>query len=979
MGAPRATAVLALVSLAAVPTPAQLRTLETEDLRLVYVDPTLTYLAPHAARSFESALDFERALFHYEPSEPVTGLLLDLSDVGRANAGALPRNNLTIHVAPVSFAYETLAPNERLSTIMNHELVHVIAMDQAAGSDRAARKFFRGKVLVTPDHPETIGYLYLTVPRLAVPSWYQEGLAVFFETWMAGGIGRAQGSYDEMVFRSMVRDGAEFYDPLGLVSEGTRVDFQVGVNAYLYGTRFLSYLAYKHSPESLIDWAFRREGSKKYYATQFEKVYGRPLVDEWRDWIAWEKEFQTRNLEAIRQHPTTPYRDLSPKALGSVSRAFLDPERRKVYAALNYPGVVAHVGAISLDDGTVDPIVEVKDPVLYSVTSLAWDPQGKTLFYTSDNSAYRDLRAVDPVTRKARTLIKDARIGDLVVHPVDRSLWGIRQLNGLSTLVRVPPPYVEWNQIHTFPYGQVPYDLDISPDGALLSASVGEVSGRHSLRVLSLDSVQKGDLTPIREADFGTTIPSNFVFSPDGKHLYGSSYYTGVSNIFRYELATGSLEAVTNAETGMFRPIPLGRGETLIVFRYSGEGFVPAEIEASPLEDVSAITFLGQRIAEERPVVRGYMAGSPADIPLDDRITRQREYPSFRGIRLESVYPVLEGYKDSFAAGVTAHFSDPIAMNRTTVTVSYSPDDDLTSEERLHASVEYRRYDWRANLRWNDADFYDLFGPTKTGRKGYAIELGRKSALLYDLPRELSLDLDVAYYGNLDRLPYAQNVEATFEQLATGAAHLTYSNIRSSLGAVDGEKGIQTEAILGANYVHDDLVRFGLAKLDLGFPLPLTHSSLWLRGSAGASSGDPLDEFANFFFGAFGNNWVDHRSAKRYREYYAFPGVEINDIGGKNFVKTMLEWNLPPWIFRRVGTPGFHLTWARASLFAAGIETNLEDEALARRVGDLGAQVDFRFSALSQLDLTLSAGYAVAFERGADRRGEAMVSLKILR
>ena len=63
------------------------------------------------------------------------------------------------------------------------------------------------------------------------------------ETWLGGGLGRAQGGYDEMVFRAMVRDGANFYDPLALVSKGTEVDFQVGANAYLYGARFMSYLA----------------------------------------------------------------------------------------------------------------------------------------------------------------------------------------------------------------------------------------------------------------------------------------------------------------------------------------------------------------------------------------------------------------------------------------------------------------------------------------------------------------------------------------------------------------------------------------------------------------------------------------------------------------------------------------------------------------------------------------------------------------
>ncbi len=97
-------------------------------------------------------------------------------------------------------------------------------------------------------HPETLLYSYLTIPRFTAPRWLNEGIAVFMETWMGGGVGRAQGGYDEMVFRAMVRDDAHFYDPLGLASRGIRVSFQTGGNAYLYGTRFITYLAYAYSP-----------------------------------------------------------------------------------------------------------------------------------------------------------------------------------------------------------------------------------------------------------------------------------------------------------------------------------------------------------------------------------------------------------------------------------------------------------------------------------------------------------------------------------------------------------------------------------------------------------------------------------------------------------------------------------------------------------------------------------------------------------
>ena len=976
----RAALAAGLLALPAGDASAQLACLETEDLRLVSLDPYLSYLTPYAARCFESALHFHEGLFGYTPPEKVNVLMLDLSDFGRASAGPLPRDNVQIQVAPVNFAFETMAPNERINTIMNHELTHVMTMDASSRGDRRARGFFGGKVLPTPDHPETIGYMYLTAPRVAVPGWYLEGIAVFMETWMAGGIGRAQGAYDEMVFRSMVRDGARFYDPLGLVSEGTRIDFQVGVNSYLYGTRFMSWLALTESPESLLRWVNRSDGTRAYYARQFREVYGRSIEEAWQEWIAWERDFQGRNLEAIRQFPTTPYRDLSPRALGSVSRAFLDPEARRLYTAFNYPGVVAHIGAIDLDDGAVERIVEVKDPVLYSVTSLAWDPDGRILFYTADNSAWRDLRSVDPRTGEARTLMRDARIGDLVFDRADGSLWGLRQLNGLTTLVRVPRPYLDWARVLTFPYGEVPYDLDISPDGRLLSASIGEVSGRHTLRVFDLEKVAAGALEAKFEVDFGTTIPSGFVFSPDGRFLYGSSYYTGVSNIFRIDAETGAREAVSNCETGMFRPVPVpGEDGRLIVFRYSGEGFVPAEIDPAPLEDVSAITFLGQQVAETHPIVTTWKAPSPAQVPIEDLVTLREEYRSFRTIRPESFYPVVEGYKDSWAVGFSANFSDPVGLNRATLTASYSPDSELPSDERLHAEATWRRYDWRARLRYNDADFYDLFGPTKRSRKGWSAGVGHKSTFIHDAPRELTLDTDLAYYSGLDALPYYQNVAATFDTLVEGYALLSYSNTRASLGAVDAEKGLKTEGLLAFNQVHGEFIPLVMGTLDVGFALPWAHSSIWLRNAAGNGFGDTADPYSNFFFGGFGNNWIDQGTAKRYREWYAFPGVELNDIGGRHFAKTMIEWTLPPVHFRNAGTPGFYLTWARPAVFIGGITTNFNEAEGRRKVADAGAQMDFRLYAMSQLEFTLSMGYAAAFESGEDTRHEAMVSLKILR
>jgi hypothetical protein len=169
------------------------------------------------------------------------------------------------------------------------------------------------------------------------------------------------------------------------------------------------------------------------------------------------------------------------------------------------------------------------------------------------------------------------------------------------------------------------------------------------------------------------------------------------------------------------------------------------------------------------------------------------------------------------------------------------------------------------------------------------------------------------------------------------------------------------------------------ATYDQGAALPIGHSSVWLRSAAGFSPTDRTVPFANFFFGGFGNNWVDRLDEKRYREWYSFPGAELNEIGGRNFVKSAVEWNLPPWRFRRVGIPGFYAAWARPALFLSALATNLDAADVRRNVTNAGGQIDFRFGALSVLDLTLSVGGAVAFERGHAPRHEAMVSLKILR
>ena len=967
---------LTALTATAAESPVNMSGVETKDLRLYYYN-YLSFLEPHTVRAFTNSLAWQRRAFGWVPSERTTVLLEDFSDYGNGFAFNEPRDGLTFEIAPLSHTFETTPASERMYSVMNHELIHLVQGDIANEQDRRWRRVFLGKVAAESTNPESLLYTYLTVPRDTAPRWYAEGGAVFFETWMGGGLGRAQGGYDEMVFRAMVRDDAHFYDPLGLASQGMNVDFQGKASAYLYGTRFNTWLAYAYSPEKVIAWIKRDEGSKRNYSDQFQQVFGISLDRAWQDWIAFEHDFQRRNLAEVRKFPITPYRKLVASALGSVSRMYYDEASGTLYAGVRNPGVIEHVAALNTRDGSARNLADIKGAEHYMVTSLAYDPGSGTVFFADNTKTYRDLVAVDVKTGAKRMLIKECRIGEIVFNPADRSLLGVRHARGLATLVRIPYPYTAWVEVHKFPWEHVPADLDVSADGRLLSATMSEDNGDQYLRVWELNKVLAGDLKPLSEFKFGQAIPEGFAFSPDGRYLYGSSYYTGVSNIFRYEVATGAIEAVSNAESGFFRPVPLADGK-LVVLTYTGAGFLPVIIEPQPLKDLSAITFLGTELAEKYPVVKTWQVPAPSTVDDAALVTGKGPYLPLRSLELDNAYPVLQGYKNTAGVGYHLNFADPAEFASLGITAAYTPEQKVASNERGHLDITGRYRRWHAELAWNRPDFYDLFGPTDRSRKGYAAKLGYDWVLIYDKPERLDLLFDVAYYDKIDTLPGAQNIATTFTRLATAEIGLHYTNVRRSLGAVDDEKGIAWALVYNGSHVTGETTPQFRGDLDLGFALPLKHSSVWLRSSAGVANGNRTSAIANFYFGGFGNNYVDDKSIKRYREFGSLPGFRIDQVSALNFVRELAEWNLPPYVFESAGSPGFYLTWLRPSLFAAALWSDPRNAALRTEYTSAGGQVDLSFTVLHRYNMTMSAGFAEGYQGSRRTGSEWMVSLKIM-
>jgi hypothetical protein len=970
--------ILSLLALTSGASQAQPRlyTQETKQFRIVYYSPAHEYLAPLLIRSLENAAKFYREKFGYQPHGKITVLIQDFDDFGYGGAGTVPVSFIQIGIEPFNLLFETLPSSERMGLMSKHELMHIVMGDEPAPRDALFRKIFAGKIMPNTDDPISIPFSFLGSPRVYSPRWYHEGAAVFMETWLGGGFGRALGGYDEMVFRGLVRDHRYIYDVVGLESEGTSADFQVGANSYLYGTRFMNYLARQYGPEKLTTWIVRNNASHAYFERQFRKVYGVSLHDEWRKWIASEREWQEANLKSVQQYPLTAVKPVSPKILGSISRSFYDAKANVIYVAVRHTGPMPYLAAIHLDSGRVEHLTDVRGGAVYEVTSLAFDPDRRRLFFTTNNAhGLRALNVFDLATRKKKLIRANLRMGDLVFCQTDGTLWGVRHDNGLSSIVRLQPDLKSVQVVQTLPYASDLFNLDLSPDGTQLTGAFVDASGTQRLVRFQTADLLAGKNAPEVLHDFQYNSPDGFVFSPDGRYLFGSSYLTGASNLFRFDLQGNKFEALSNSDTGLFRPLPLPDG-SLAAFEYSARGFRLVNLPIKVIDDVNAIPYLGESVIEKFPELKSW--NLPSRNTIDD--LQLRTYAGFyrplRNIELQSAYPIAQGYQDSKAGGVRLDFGDSLGLSHITTTVSYSPDNPRALRDQIHAGVEARYWDWRLSGYFNRADFYDLFGPTKVGRRGFALVGEKRKNLIHDSDRTLDLNLNLAGYSGLDKLPDYQNVAASHTRFIAGTAGLVYSDLQKSLGAIEDESGVRWSMTGQINDTFPKIFPNVWGEYARGFLLPLRNSSLWVRSSAGGAFGDAADPFANFYFGAFGNNWVDKGDFSRYRQYYSFPGVHIDQIGANNFAKSLVEWDLTPLHFRNLGSTKLYSNWARLALFTGGLVTNPAGED---RTGyaDTGAQIDLRTVIFSQVKSTFSTGFAIAHDRPGHVGTEFMFSLKI--
>jgi hypothetical protein len=969
---------------------------KTDEARLVFFDKNLSRYIPHMVRMFQNGKALHNQIWAtdslYVPEAPLL-LLTDWEDDGNGGATPLPRSLIQIGMAPLSMSYYINPSIERYRQLFNHEYTHIVMSDKYNKRDLNWRKFFGTKVGTDNSQPISALWSYLSVPRWYAPRWYHEGIACFMETWLGGGVGRALGGYDEMYFRSIINEGEELFSVVGLETEGSTMDFQVGANAYLYGTRFVNYLAKEYGYDKLIRFYNRTADSHTFFGQQFKKIYGRPLRKVWNDWKEEEKQHQEENLAAIRKHPITETTPLTEEPLGSVSPFVYDPETGKAYAAMNAPGGFAHITELDLNTGKQRKVTNVYGIQLYNPAFVALDRNAGRIIYTWNNSKMRGLAVYDLQKKKVVKKLKYQRVNNIVYDNANDCLYGLFSNGGKQSLIRYDKDLEKPEVIYAFPFGVSVFDIDVSHDGKMLSVTTQGNNGEHTLQLFHTEDLANAMFKPEKLATWEDSNLGQFRFSLDDRYLIGSSYYTGVSNLWQFNIETHEAEMLSNTDIGLFAPLETAPGK-LMALEFERNGLRPVTLERKVVNDANAVELFGQRAYEKNKKALeevGLLKEPLQKIEFGDVYNGITPYNVLKEMRFAGAFPTITGFTDARAwnhvtpvLGYRLIFNDPVGLSSIKLAVGTSPWSNNDLKNQFHADLEWKYYFWTLKGAWNHTDFYDLAGPMRASRKGYM------ASLAYDFyngtlsPYTRSWGFSVGAYGDMDALPLYQeiSVDEGVHSMQTASLYGRLSKLRGSLGAVTAEQGYDL-GIQGYSYLADGKFYPSVeASGNFGVLLPVDrNTSFWLRTAAGHNFGDDETIFGYSYFGGFRNNRVDYRNAFQYRTSSSMPGATIDAIPAHSYAKAMAELNLRPIRLNNFGALFFYPTWIQCSLFGAGLSTWNPDIS-HKMYYSTGVQLTTELVLLNYLKTTLSFGYGHLFAPDGfspkHHGNEWMISLKLL-
>ena len=521
-------------------------TLDTPHFRLHFHDGE-EQLAQRAARRAEAARARLQNLLGPAP-ELTEVVLSDDTDFANGFATALFYPNVHLYAVPPDDLDELNDYDDYLWQLVTHEYTHIVHLDDISGIPKLVN--------------HVIGQM--DVPNGVQPRWFIEGLAVFEETNLGAG-GRSRSSLYEMYLRAQLLGGRLFR--LDEASNEPTV-FPRGATPYVYGSRFLAFLAADQGEPALAAYAHQYGGRLIPFAynASTEHTLGGPFTGLFERWQKAQTATLQHELDAIRAAPVTPVTRLTRGGDSTGQPQFVEGGKRLayLYKGGDRPPEVRTVALDGSDDRRVLELPSADDLAISSDGRIAVLARAEV--YREFN-LYDDLWRINLASGSSTRLTKGLRAHGPALSPDGKTVACAVNLGASRMgIALVPADGGAPKIVYTAAEGDQVYTPRFSPDGNALVFSLHRNATR-DLVLLDLKTGEPRDLTDDAALDLE---PS---FSPSGEWVLFASDRTGVYDIYALRVADGEVRQLTNVETGAFRPTLAADGHTLALDTFTADGF----------------------------------------------------------------------------------------------------------------------------------------------------------------------------------------------------------------------------------------------------------------------------------------------------------------------------------------------------------------------------------------------------------------------
>lgn len=579
----------------------------------------------------------------WEPKGRTHLILTDHVDVSNGSATPFPRNRIEIYVSapggdpssPISYY------DDWLELVIVHEYAHILHLDQARGIPRALRS--------------VLGRNPIAFPNEWSPLWMIEGLATFIESELTAA-GRVKGTFGEMVLRAAA---IEDRWPSEAQASGLTPYWPGGASRYLFGSKFLAWIARKHGTEALARYFNEYSGRLIPYLhdRNAQVVFGKSISELWEEWSREQKAAYDAELARLRGEGLTQPERLT--RLGYETK----------YPALSPDGTriaYGHRGPFERATIRILELATRRDVAAFDVNSLSalsWSPDGKALAfsqleYVGSFSILSDLyvwksggktAAVQRITRGAR--LKDPAFAD------ERTLIAVENRGGRNRLVSVD---IDSGAVRVLVEADDETQFS-EPDVHGDTIAVAEwKDGRIDVVTYTRTGARIANLT----AGLPRSANASPRFTDDGDAVVFMSDVTGIPNVFVSD--AGGVRRVTNVAGGAFFPVL--RGSRVFFAEYHAGGFDVAVAEVGEFGIVPA----------GRTQRRGTPLGQPAGTPAP-------RYSALASLAPAWWSPVVS----STGIGVTTSGGDVLGFHRYTATVTNEYDSVVYAYDRWYPTFTF--------------------------------------------------------------------------------------------------------------------------------------------------------------------------------------------------------------------------------------------------------------------------------------------------